>query len=274
MAVRIHWVQRLIQHYDPMYQGATARSRLTLKHVERWARHCDGGQSVWRLEKFDGPFQAKDDYVNCGVYVTWVLRHWIRGNDLVAASLTCPLAFKMEILRLLRTSPTIAKLPSVGEDDGSTDSICSAPVRYASNEAGDHATTSAHVRLSGNVPEHVNAGQASEDGRTAEQRQGYREVLLETSQHIEDATRAASVNFPLDRIISCSPGHPYVEQDPTQRGTVVAASENVATGAAVNHRLKKSQATWGCAASRHRSLCALVTHRPSTRGHRESLVET
>ncbi|KAK6442637.1 hypothetical protein LTR95_001116 [Oleoguttula sp. CCFEE 5521] len=224
MAVRIDWVQRLIQHYDPMHQGATARSRLTLKHVERWARHRDGGQSVWRLEKFDGPFQAKDDYVNCGVYVTWVLRHWIRGNDLDAASLTCPLAFKMEILRLLRTSPTIAKLPSVGEDDGSTDSICS----------DDDATTSAHVRPSGKVPEHVNAGQASEDGRTAEQRQDCREVLLETSQHIEDATRAASVKFPLDRIVSCSPGHPYVEQDPTQRGTVVAASENVANGAAVS----------------------------------------
>ncbi|KAK4551545.1 hypothetical protein LTR86_011108 [Recurvomyces mirabilis] len=112
MAVRIDWVQRLIQHYDPMRQGATARSRLTLK-------------SAWRLEKFDGPFQAKDDSVNCGVYVTWVLRHWIRGNDLDAASLTCPFAFKMEILRLLRTSPTIAKLPSVGEDDVFTDSFCS-----------------------------------------------------------------------------------------------------------------------------------------------------
>ena len=31
MAVRIDWAERLIQHYDPMPQGATARSRLTLK---------------------------------------------------------------------------------------------------------------------------------------------------------------------------------------------------------------------------------------------------
>ncbi|KAK0255959.1 hypothetical protein LTR35_018291, partial [Friedmanniomyces endolithicus] len=31
MAIRIDWTERLIQHYDPLHQSATARSRLTLQ---------------------------------------------------------------------------------------------------------------------------------------------------------------------------------------------------------------------------------------------------
>ncbi|KAK0972237.1 hypothetical protein LTR54_017621 [Friedmanniomyces endolithicus] len=67
MAVRIDWTGRLIQHYDPMHQKLTERSRRILQYVERWAKHRCGEQTIWRLEQFPGPVQAANDFVNCGV---------------------------------------------------------------------------------------------------------------------------------------------------------------------------------------------------------------
>ncbi|KAK1047825.1 hypothetical protein LTR74_017678 [Friedmanniomyces endolithicus] len=115
MAVRIDWAGRLIQHYDPMHQKPTTRSQRLLQNVERWAKHRCGEQTIWRLEQFPGPVQAANDYVNCGVYVIWVLRHWVRSDDPSTAVLKNPLAFLIEILRLLQLSPRVPLLPSVGE---------------------------------------------------------------------------------------------------------------------------------------------------------------
>ncbi|KAK3116875.1 hypothetical protein LTR53_002315 [Teratosphaeriaceae sp. CCFEE 6253] len=115
MAVRIDWTKRSIQHYDLMHQKPTGRSRRILQHVESLAKHRCGEQTVWRLEQFPGPLQAANDFVNCGVYVTWVLRHWVRSDDPSSANLTNPLAFLIEILQLLRLSPKVSSLPRVGE---------------------------------------------------------------------------------------------------------------------------------------------------------------
>ncbi|KAK0949983.1 hypothetical protein LTS01_025699, partial [Friedmanniomyces endolithicus] len=203
MAIRIDWTERLIQHYDPLHQSATARSRLTLQHVERWAIHQCGGGSVWRLENFAGPLQAKDDYVNCGVYVTWVLRHWIRGDDGGAASLVSPLAFKMEILRLLRMSLTTPVLPPVGEDDARSDSTCS----------DDHAAVPGHECRSGVSPERMSAGQTSENNAAAQDGQCYKEMPPATSQHIKDTTLAAPADSPLGTNVTSPPGHAYIDHD-------------------------------------------------------------
>ncbi|KAK0301730.1 hypothetical protein LTR01_009193, partial [Friedmanniomyces endolithicus] len=209
MAIRVDWTERLIQHYDPLHQSTTARSRLTLQHVERWAIHQCGGGSVWRLENFAGPLQAKDDYVNCGVYVTWVLRHWIRGDDGGAASLVSPLAFKMEILRLLRMSLTTSVLPPVGEDDARSDSTCS----------DDHAAVPGHKCRSGISPEWTSAGQTSENNAAARDGQCYKEMPPATSQHIKDTTLAAPADSPLGTNVTPPPGHAYIDHDQIQHVT-------------------------------------------------------
>lgn len=119
--------------------------------------------------------------MNCGVYVTWVLRHWLRGDDQSAARLTTPLAFKLEILQLLRLSPTIPVLPPVGGDDACSDSSCSGKlcldvVWHAANELDDHATVPEHECQSGSSPERVNAGKTSVDDAHTQAEQCNKEV--------------------------------------------------------------------------------------------------
>ncbi|KAK3067938.1 hypothetical protein LTR53_014871 [Teratosphaeriaceae sp. CCFEE 6253] len=141
MAVRIDRTGRLIQHYDPMHQKPTGRSRRILQHVEKWAKHRCGKHTSWRLEQFPGPVQAANDTVNCGVYVTWVLRHWVRSDDPSAANLTNPLAFLIEILRLLRLSPRVSLLPSVGEVEDHVNTTRKVPTDDSSEDDLKSPTT-------------------------------------------------------------------------------------------------------------------------------------
>ncbi|KAK1088984.1 hypothetical protein LTR33_000282 [Friedmanniomyces endolithicus] len=98
-----------------------SKHRQMLERVEKWAKHRYGEQTVWRLDSFPGPVQAVNDHVNCGAYVTWVLRRWVRGEDPSPTGLTHPLAFTVEILKWLRLCSRVPVLPSVDEDKALSD---------------------------------------------------------------------------------------------------------------------------------------------------------
>lgn len=79
-----------------------------------------GSEVDWRTQGFLGPSQAKNDNKNCGVYVAWVLRQWLRGEEQRAGALLDPLAFMWDVARMLRESPRVDSMPDVGEGE-----ICS-----------------------------------------------------------------------------------------------------------------------------------------------------
>jgi len=177
--------------------------------------------------------------VNCGVYVTWVLRHWIRGDDGGAASFVSPLAFKMEILRLLRMSLTTPVLPPVGEDDARSDSTCSGKfcldvVWHAADEFDGHAAVPGHECRSGISPKRMSAGQTSESNAAAQDGQCYKEMPPATSQHIKNTTLAAPADSPLDTDVTPPPGHGYIDHDYIQHVTEPAPCQGVADGAVVH----------------------------------------
>ncbi|KAK0950573.1 hypothetical protein LTR91_025569 [Friedmanniomyces endolithicus] len=164
MAVRIDWTGRLIQHYDPMHQKLTGRSRRILQHVEKWAKHRCGEQTIWRLEQFPGPVRAANDFVNCGVYVTWVLRHWVQNDDPSAANLTNPLAFLMEILRLLRLSPRVSLLPRVGEVEDQVNTTQTVPTEDSSEDDLESPTTVGRYGIEAGTLENLRVRQSPRPG--------------------------------------------------------------------------------------------------------------
>ncbi|KAK3065775.1 hypothetical protein LTR53_018050 [Teratosphaeriaceae sp. CCFEE 6253] len=157
-----------------MHQKPTGRSRRILQHVEKWAKHRCGEQTSWRLEPFPGPVQAANDAVNCGVYATWVLRHWVRSDDPSAANLTSPLAFLTEILRLLRLSPRVSLLPSVGEaiptDDSSEDDLGS-PTTVGRHGIGAEILENPRVGRLAGFGEHLSCQGEQRDEQTSSKRQ-------------------------------------------------------------------------------------------------------
>lgn len=177
------------------------------------------------------------------------MRHWIRGNDQDAASLASPLAFKMEILRLLRMSPTTPVLPPVGGDDASSDStssgkFCLDVMWHAADESDHHATVPGHERQSGSSLKRVNVGQTSVDGAPTQDGQCFKEMPPASSQYIKDTTWAAPLSAqvaaesPFDTIVTPSPEHVYIDHDhdhdQTQHVIEPATSQDVANGSMVH----------------------------------------
>ncbi|KAK0886985.1 hypothetical protein LTR02_017653 [Friedmanniomyces endolithicus] len=120
-AVAIDWRQGMIQHYDP-FTGLSKRAGNIYKAVEKWTQHLNGTGRPgrrWCLEHVHGPSQAADDARNCGVYVAWVLRESMLGRVADAKEFPGPLAFRIEMLHLLRGTLRTSGLPNVGDHLGS-----------------------------------------------------------------------------------------------------------------------------------------------------------
>ncbi|KAK0248368.1 hypothetical protein LTS09_016486 [Friedmanniomyces endolithicus] len=108
---------------------------------------------------------AANDFVNCGVYVTWVLRHWVRNDDPSAANLTNPLAFLMEILRLLRLSPRVSLLPRVGEvEDQVNTTQTDKPVEDSSEDDLESPKTVGRHGIEAGTLENPRVGQSARPG--------------------------------------------------------------------------------------------------------------
>ncbi|KAK3063053.1 hypothetical protein LTR53_019081, partial [Teratosphaeriaceae sp. CCFEE 6253] len=89
----------------------------SVKRVKKWTEHLRGADGPWVLGSFHGPQQHANDVQNCGFYVAWVLRAWIRGYPAGEDTLEDLLGFRQEVFRLLRDAPRASALPMVDNSD-------------------------------------------------------------------------------------------------------------------------------------------------------------
>nr|OQO22089.1 hypothetical protein B0A51_16190 [Rachicladosporium sp. CCFEE 5018] len=107
MAVKLDWEAMSMEIYDPRENSLSGQPQKVLSRIKKWAEQIRNVSGQWRLQSAPGPRQSPSELsqTNAGVYVACVLRIWLQGNDASSRSLEDIVAFKLEMLELLRSGP-------------------------------------------------------------------------------------------------------------------------------------------------------------------------